>query len=37
MMVAEQRRRERWPALIISMLALVVSVLALLLNFRVES
>jgi hypothetical protein len=37
MMVAEQWRRERWPALIISVLALLVSLFALLLKFRVES
>ena len=35
-LVAEQRRRERRPALMISILALVVAVSALLVNYRVE-
>ena len=35
LLVAEQRRRERWPALILSMVALIVSVFALITNMRV--
>jgi hypothetical protein len=35
LLIAEQRRRERWPALIISMLALIVSVFALAATFHV--
>jgi hypothetical protein len=35
-LVAEQRRRERRPALAISILALIVAVLALLIQYRVE-